>query len=50
MVQHACCGFYLAVDQPGTLTAGEPFTLRPGPRALSIADAIHAKWAKHRRD
>ncbi|MFV0681544.1 MOSC domain-containing protein [Ottowia sp.] len=50
MVRQARCGFYLAAEQPGTLAAGERFTLHPGPRALSIADAIHAKWAKHRHD
>ena len=48
MVREARCGFYLAVEQPGTLVAGEAFVLRPGPRALSITEAIQAKWAKHR--
>ena len=48
MVREARCGFYLAVEQPGTLAAGEAFVLRPGPRALSITEAIQAKWVKHR--
>ena len=48
MVREARCGFYLAVEQPGTLVAGEAFVLRPGPRALSITEAIQAKWVKHR--
>jgi len=48
MVREAYCGFYLAVEQPGTLQADTPFTLRPGSRALSITEAIHAQWAKHR--
>jgi hypothetical protein len=39
----------LSVDTPGTLTAGETFTLLPGPRSLSIADAIYGKRAKHLR-
>lgn len=49
MVQQARCGFYLAVEQAGTLSPGEGFALQAGPRALSITEAIHAKWAKHRR-
>ena len=48
MAQTARCGFYLAVERPGTLRAGEPFVLRAGARRLSITEAIHAKWAKHR--
>ncbi|MCL1961622.1 MAG: MOSC domain-containing protein [Desulfovibrionaceae bacterium] len=48
MVREARCGFYLAVEQPGALQAGERFTLCAGPRALSITEAIHAKWAKYR--
>lgn len=49
MVQHACCGWYLAVEAPGELAAGMSATLEPGQRGLSIADAIRGKWAKHRR-
>jgi MOSC domain-containing protein YiiM len=49
MVQTQRCGFYLSVEQPGTLTAGESFTLLPGRRALSIAQAIDGKRAKHLR-
>lgn len=48
MVQGARCGFYLAVEQPGALQASEDFALRAGPRVLSITEAIHAKWARHR--
>ncbi|NIC39603.1 MOSC domain-containing protein, partial [Aquabacterium sp. A08] len=43
------CGFYLAVVQAGTLQAGQVGELRAGPRAFSIADAIHAKRLKHLR-
>jgi MOSC domain-containing protein YiiM len=50
MVQEARCGFYLSVAEPGSLQAGESFTLSPGARRLSIADAIRGKMAKHRRD
>lgn len=49
MVQTQRCGFYLSVDQPGTLTAGESYTLLPGRRTLSIAQAIDGKRAKHLR-
>ena len=49
MVLSRRCGFYLAVVQPGTLQAGQLGELRPGPRGLSIADAIHAKRFKHLR-
>lgn len=43
------CGYYLAVDQPGTLAAGQRATLVPGQRSLSIAAAFAAKFAKHAR-
>ncbi len=49
MVTEQRCGFYLSVVMPGTLTAGESFTLQPGQRALSVADAIWGKRAKHLR-
>ena len=32
MVLAGCCGFYLAVDRPGTIEAGQAFTLVPGRR------------------
>ncbi|AOG23402.1 MOSC domain-containing protein [Acidovorax sp. RAC01] len=43
------CGYYLSVDTPGTLAAGDSATLVPGQRSLSIAQALAGKWAKHRR-
>lgn len=49
MAEAGCCGFYLAVDAPGTVTAGETFRLVPGPRRLGIAEAFAAKRAKHVR-
>jgi MOSC domain-containing protein YiiM len=49
MAVQARCGFYLSVAQPGTVTAGEAFTLVPGRRALSIQQAISGKLAKHLR-
>lgn len=48
MVREARCGFYLAVDAPGTLHAGMALRLLPGARSYTVADAIRAKWAKHR--
>ncbi|HOB66983.1 MOSC domain-containing protein [Ottowia sp.] len=48
MVREARCGWYLAVDEPGELAPGMAMTLQPGRRALSILDAIRAKWARHR--
>ena len=49
MAEAGCCGFYLAVDAPGTVAAGESFQLVPGPRRLSIPEAFGAKRAKHLR-
>jgi MOSC domain-containing protein YiiM len=49
MAQHGCCGFYLAVDVPGTLQAGEPFELAAGPRRLGIPEMFRAKLFKHLR-
>ena len=48
MVREARCGFYLAVDVPGELRAGLALRLVPGPRRLSVAEAIRAQWARHR--
>lgn len=49
MVINGCCGFYLAVETAGSLAAGQSFHLAPGPRALSIADALAAQRFKHLR-
>ena len=49
MVHRGCCGFYLAVDRPGTLEAGQPFTLAAGRRSLSIPEAFAARRLKHQR-
>jgi MOSC domain-containing protein YiiM len=47
MALAGCCGFYLAVDQVGTIESGQTFILQPGRRSLSVAKALAAKWAKH---
>lgn len=49
MVQSGHCGFYLAVEVPGALAAGEAFVLRPGPRETSVAQALQHKAFKHLR-
>lgn len=36
MTQSGFCGFYLAVDKPGTLRAGDACTVVPGSRQVSI--------------
>jgi MOSC domain-containing protein YiiM len=49
MVAASASGFYLAVVQPGTVAAGQTFTVVPGPRGLSVAQAFAAKRVKHLR-
>lgn len=49
MAQTGRCGYYLAVEEPGTLAAGQRATLVPGQRSLGIAQALAGKWAKHAR-
>lgn len=49
MVQSGRCGFYLAVDEPGTLQAGAAIALIPGPRSISVAQALQHKAWKHLR-
>ena len=49
MAQSGWCGFYLSVDRPGTVQAGESFTLVAGPRRVSIAERFQAKMFKHLR-
>jgi MOSC domain-containing protein YiiM len=49
MVQSGRCGFYLAVDAPGVLQAGAAFEVIPGPRSVSVAQALQHKAWKHLR-
>ena len=49
MVQSGHCGFYMAVEVSGALSAGETFALLPGPRETSIAQALQHKAFKHLR-
>jgi MOSC domain-containing protein YiiM len=49
MAQQGYCGFYLAVEEPGSLQAGESFELMAGPRRLGIPEGFKAKMFKHLR-
>lgn len=49
MAQTGFCGFYLRVDTPGTLQAGESFEVVPGKRSVSIPQLFAAKMRKHLR-
>jgi len=46
MAQSGWCGMYLAVRRAGTLRAGEPFTLVPGPREVGIAELFRSKMGR----
>lgn len=43
MTQSGLCGTYLAVLQPGTLRAGESFTLESGPRDVNLRELFRAR-------
>jgi MOSC domain-containing protein YiiM len=49
MAQSGFCGFYLSVDEPGTLIAGESFEVVPGSRQMSVLQSFNAKMFKHMR-
>jgi MOSC domain-containing protein YiiM len=46
MVQSGTCGFYLAVLREGSLSPGETFELRPGPREVSIPELFELRTRK----
>ena len=46
MVESAWCGAYFAVRSPGTIEAGQAFTLVPGPREVGIAELFRARMGK----
>ncbi len=46
MAANAWCGFYLAVREPGSITAGETFELVPGPREVGITELFRARVSK----
>ena len=43
MVQSAWCGWYLSVREPGTIAAGESFTIAPGPREVGVGELFRAR-------
>jgi MOSC domain-containing protein YiiM len=49
MMEGLCSGFYLAVEQAGSLCAGQQFELVPGPRGLRVSEAFAARRLKHLR-
>jgi MOSC domain-containing protein YiiM len=49
MAQTGYCGFYLAVDVPGTVQAGEFLSVIPGPRRVSVLESFQVKMFKHLR-
>ena len=44
MIQSGYCGFYLAVDEPGTLAAGQSFELVKGPRQTPLMTLFPRAW------
>ncbi|TNF59163.1 MAG: MOSC domain-containing protein [Burkholderiales bacterium] len=49
MMLGLCSGFYLAVEESGSLCAGQSFELLPGPRGLRVSEAFAARRLKHLR-
>lgn len=49
MAQSGFCGFYLSVQEGGTIQAGQPFELIAGRRSVSVPQMFNAKMAKHLR-
>jgi MOSC domain-containing protein YiiM len=46
VAQSRWSGFWLAVRVPGTIAAGQPFELIPGPRATGVVELFRARTAK----
>ncbi|WP_299510799.1 MOSC domain-containing protein [uncultured Limnohabitans sp.] len=49
MVQSGRCGFYLAVEQPGSLQVGATCRVLAGARSTSVSEALQHKAWKHLR-
>lgn len=43
MVRSGFCGSYLGVLVPGTVSAGDPIELLPGPREVSLLEIFRAR-------
>jgi MOSC domain-containing protein YiiM len=48
MLESGFCGAYLGVVVPGTLRAGDPIRLEPGPRAVNLRELFKARVAGRR--
>ena len=46
MVQSAWCGWYFSVREPGTIAAGETFTIVAGPREVGIVELFRARTGR----
>ncbi|MEO5882323.1 MAG: MOSC domain-containing protein [Caldimonas sp.] len=46
MVESAWCGSYLAVRVPGTIVAGQAFTVEAGPREVGIGELFRARMSR----
>jgi MOSC domain-containing protein YiiM len=46
MIESAWCGSYLAVRVPGTIAAGQTFTVVPGPREVGITELFRARMSR----
>jgi MOSC domain-containing protein YiiM len=49
MAQTGYCGFYLAVDMPGSVQVGQTGELIAGPRQMGIPERFKARMFKHLR-
>jgi MOSC domain-containing protein YiiM len=48
MVQSGFCGAYLAVRVPGSIAAGQPFELVPGPREVGVTELFRSRHSTRR--
>jgi len=48
MVQSGFCGAYLAVIEPGTVSAGDAIELQPGPREVNLRELFRARTSARR--
>lgn len=46
VAQSRWCGFWLSVRVPGSIAAGQPFELIPGPRVTGLVELFRARTAK----
>ncbi|GAB4041413.1 MAG: MOSC domain-containing protein [Rubrivivax sp.] len=46
MAQSGFCGAYLGVVEPGTVSAGDPVVLEPGPREVNLRELFRARMAR----